>query len=118
MCDTPTRIRTWVLTFGATYAVILFLTRWARENWSDEGILVLSAISGISGVSAITLSLSDAQGTDPLLAARGILLASATTTVVKCGFVLTLGAPRYRRWTVVGLAAMAATATAMAFLGW
>lgn len=103
--ENPLRLGS-VLSFGLLYAVVNLLTYWARDRFSEDGVLLFAGVSGISGTSAITLSLCTFD--DTTVAARGILLASFVTTVVKAVFVAFLGAPRYRVWTIAGLLTMAA----------
>jgi uncharacterized membrane protein (DUF4010 family) len=76
------------LKFGALLALILMLSEGMKEWFGDEGIYALSVISGLMDVDAITLSLSrmSTEGLEYEVAAMGIILASATNTMVK-GFI-------------------------------
>jgi len=76
------------LKFGALLALILLLSEGMAEWFGDEGIYALSVISGLMDVDAITLSLSrmSTEGLEYEVAAMGIILASATNTMVK-GFI-------------------------------
>ncbi|MFP4516573.1 MAG: MgtC/SapB family protein [Desulfovibrionales bacterium] len=73
------------LQFSALLAVILLLSEAMKEWFGNQGVYVLSVISGLMDVDAITLSLS--RSADKDLAAEvatvGIVLASATNTIVK-----------------------------------
>ena len=76
------------LKFGALLGLILMLSEGMKEWFGDEGIYALSVISGLMDVDAITLSLSrmSREGLSNEVAAMGIILASATNTMVK-GFI-------------------------------
>ncbi|MGE3166473.1 MAG: MgtC/SapB family protein [Planctomycetota bacterium] len=104
-----------VLSFGLLLGVVSCFVLGAQLRFGYGGLLVLSAISGTAGLSAITLAL--AGFADPELAARGILLACVTTTLVKAGIVAVLGAPGYRAWTLTCLLGVALVA-ALGATGW
>lgn len=99
-----------VLSVGLVLGVVSFLVVGAQEHFGDSGLLVISALSGTAGLSAITLALSGLA--DPELAARGILLACVATTLVKAGVVAVLGASGYRIWTFNCLLVIALIAAA------
>lgn len=75
------------LKFGGLLALILLLSEGAKELFGDEGIYLLSVASGLMDVDAITLSLSRLAREDLSgdVAVNGIVLASATNTLVKGG---------------------------------
>ncbi len=85
--DNPFKL-TMAIKFGLLLAIIMFLSAAMLNLFGDRGIYVLSVISGLMDVDAITLSLSrlalDELSHD--VAVMGIVLASATNTVVK-GFI-------------------------------
>lgn len=74
--------------FGLLLALILLLSESVKEWFGDEGIYVLSVASGLMDVDAITVSLSRMAQNDlrAEAASMGIILASATNTLVK-GFI-------------------------------
>ncbi|WP_340105192.1 MgtC/SapB family protein [Rhodohalobacter sp. 8-1] len=76
------------LRFGVLLALILLLSEAVKEWFGDEGIYLLSVASGLMDVDAITVSLSKMAQNDlsAEVASLGIVLASATNTVVK-GFI-------------------------------
>ncbi|QEL64894.1 hypothetical protein OTERR_14180 [Oryzomicrobium terrae] len=51
----PTEIRT-ALTFGAIYAVVLFLSAWLADIAGSRGLYLVALASGLTDVDAITLS--------------------------------------------------------------
>ena len=73
------------LRFGALLAVILLLSEGAKSWFGDEGIYLLSVASGLMDVDAITVSLSRMSQNElnAEVASMGIVLASATNTLVK-----------------------------------
>ena len=76
------------LRFGALLALILLLSEAVKEWFGNEGIYYLSVASGLMDVDAITVSLSKMAHNDlsDEVASMGIVLASATNTIVK-GFI-------------------------------
>lgn len=71
--------------FAVLLAVILLLAEAMKGWFGDEGIYVLSVVSGLMDVDAITLSLSKmAKGElSEQVAVTGIILAAATNTIIK-----------------------------------
>ncbi len=107
------------LTFGLIYTVILLVANLARLHFGSTGLYLSAIASGVADVDAITLSmaeLSRAGSVDPALAARAIVLAAATNTVVKGAIVLATGAMALRRAILPGLTLTVVTAVAVAFL--
>jgi uncharacterized membrane protein (DUF4010 family) len=108
------------LKFGLLFAAILLLARIAELYWSNTGILLSSAISGIADVDAITVSLSqlslqsDRLSTE--IAARAIVLATMVNTGVKAGVVLSTGTATLRRSILLGAILIAVTGMTVVFL--
>ncbi len=73
------------LKFGAMLAVILVLSEAMKTRFGNEGVYILSVVSGLMDVDAITLSLSKLAHTDlsPDVATLGIIIASIMNTLVK-----------------------------------
>jgi len=108
------------LTFGLIYAVILLAANTARLYFGNTGIYLSSIASGLADVDAITLSLSDlSRNTRELdldTAARGIVLAAVSNTLVKGAIVLAMGSMALRKVILPGLLATLATAAGVVFL--
>jgi uncharacterized membrane protein (DUF4010 family) len=106
--------------FGLIYAAILLFSKAAQTYLGDTGIYLSSVVAGLTDVDAITLSmaeLSQATGSvDLSTAARAIVLAAMSNTVVKGGIVLTSGAPALRRALLPGFILILVTAISVAFL--
>jgi len=79
------------LRFGLLLALILLLSEAVKELFGDEGIYLLSVASGLMDVDAITVSLSRMAKNDlsAEVASMGIVLASATNTLIK-GFIFAI----------------------------
>lgn len=108
------------LTFGLIYMAILLATNLARIYFGDKGIYLSSIVSGLADVDAITLSMAelsrDPDNIDHATAARAIVLAAASNTVVKAGIVLTTGSAALRRFILPGLLLTLTTAISVVFL--
>ncbi len=70
---------------GLLLAAMLLLSAAAKTWFGDQGIYVLALVSGLMDVDAITLSLAHSAQSDLAgdVAARGILLACTTNTLIK-----------------------------------
>jgi uncharacterized membrane protein (DUF4010 family) len=108
------------LTFGAIYMVILLVANVAHIHFGDTGLYVSSIVSGLADVDAITLSMAELSQSggdlDRDTAARAIVLAAASNTLVKGGIVLVTGAAALRRVILPGLLLTLGTAIAVVFL--
>ena len=84
------------LQFGALYGVIIFVSKALIERVSTSSLYVVGAVSGINDVDAISLSTANlvADGLDPVVGAKVVLLAVAVNTVVKAAIVIALGSRR------------------------
>ncbi|QGM21553.1 DUF4010 domain-containing protein [Spiribacter sp. 2438] len=103
------------LRFGVFLVGIVLLAEAFRRWAGDAGIYLLAAISGLSDVDAITLSLGRMAGGDltPEVAARGIVLAAIANTLVKLGLAVVIARGQMGR-----LLALALGAVALVGLGW
>jgi uncharacterized membrane protein (DUF4010 family) len=100
------------LVFGALYMVILLVVSYANENLGESGILISSAIAGISDIDAITISVAKLSG-NPLsisLAGMAILIASISNTLIKLGIGIYAGSPDLRRHLYLGYGVVFAAA--------
>ncbi len=81
------------LVFGALLALIMLLSHALSDWFGNTGVLMLSAVSGMTDVDAISLALGR-QSTQYLsltTAALGIIIAASVNTMVKMGMVMALG---------------------------
>ncbi|WP_343290923.1 MgtC/SapB family protein [Vibrio harveyi] len=81
------------LFFGVVLAVIMLLSHALSDLFGNAGVLILSALSGITDVDAISLALGrhSTQTLSVETAALGILIAASVNTVVKMGMVVAIG---------------------------
>jgi uncharacterized membrane protein (DUF4010 family) len=84
------------LGFGALLMVILVLGKALQDWFGDAGLLALAAISGITDVDAITLSLSRMSDGDVTMriCATGIVIAGAVNSMAKTGLAAIIGGRR------------------------
>lgn len=109
------------LVFGFFYAVIMLVANTAQLYFGNTGIYVSSIVSGLADVDAITLSMAELsrQGgrVELSTAARAIVIAAVSNTLLKGGFVLVAGSPSLRRVIIPGLLlAVAATVGSVFFI--
>ncbi|MEI8078336.1 MAG: DUF4010 domain-containing protein [bacterium] len=102
--------------FALLYGLINVLVK-AAATWSaGSGLLVISALSGMTDMDAIALSVANNVRTNALTSAQGaqaILVAAISNTLVKGGMALAIGSPRLRRIIalILGLTALIGAGT-------
>ncbi|MBR9788713.1 MAG: MgtC/SapB family protein [Vibrionaceae bacterium] len=84
------------LFFGVVLAVIMLLSHALSDWFGEAGVLLLSAVSGITDVDAISLALGrqSIQHLSVTTAALGIIIAASVNTIVKMVMVMALGERR------------------------
>lgn len=100
----PAQFKT-ALVFGLLYGVILFLVAFAREHFGNQGLYVVSIISGLTDVDAITLSLSHMIKSGHIVTEAGwrlILLAAISNLFFKGLMALTIGSGKLIKWMGIG----------------
>ena len=99
----PLNIRDAVF-FGLIYTAILILVSYASNNYGDKGIYISSAISALTDIDAITISMSKLGGytVEFLTAQNAILLATLTNTIVKIGLTLWFGSKQLKKYILIG----------------
>lgn len=104
--------------FGLLFGAILFLSKAANVHTGEAGIYLSSIIAGITSVDAATLSLADLAGEylDNMTAARGIVLACASNTLVKAGIILLMASPAVGKRALPVFLLIGAAAVASVFL--
>ncbi len=107
------------ITFGLLYGLILLISRAAQLYFGNTGIYLSSILSGLADVDAITLSMSELSNSGSLaygVAARAIVLATMSNTVVKGSIVLTSGSKALRRAFLPGFMLILVTGVGLSFL--
>ena len=100
------------LKFAAVFALVLAFLKLAQVYLSSHGVYLISFLSGLAEMDAITVSLSQLAGTSlPLeIAARGIIIGVVANIATKTGIVLFFGEHAFSKIvaTVFGLLVVAA----------
>ena len=108
------------LAFGALYAAILVGSKAAEMYLGTTGLYASAVASGLADVDAVTLTMAELSrpggSVSVETAARAVVLAAASNTVVKGGIVLAIGASAMRRAILPGVAAILAAMLAVAFV--
>lgn len=92
------------LTFGLLYALILLLVAFAQDEFGNRGLVIVSVISGLTDVDAITLSLSQMIKEDNLSVEKGwrlILLASLSNLLFKGILASFIGTGKLTKWLII-----------------
>lgn len=103
------------LAFAALFVVFTVVTALVRTNFGDSGLLVLSALIGLSDITPVVLSLVDDAGVTPTLIAA-IMIAMMTNTMAKGIYFSTL-AVDVRRATLIRFGIWAALHVPLIFIG-
>ncbi|PKV50626.1 uncharacterized membrane protein (DUF4010 family) [Aquimarina sp. MAR_2010_214] len=90
--------------FGVIYAGILILVSYANSEYGAKGIYVSSAISALTDIDAITISVTKLAGEtiDFLAAQNTILIATLANTIVKIGIALWAGSKILKKYILIG----------------
>lgn len=101
--DAPLNIKDTVF-FGFLYTGILMIVSYASCEYGTKGINFSSAISALTDIDAITISVSKLGGKSInfLTAQNAILLATLANTIVKIGIALYLGSNQIKRYIILG----------------
>lgn len=96
--------------FGAMYTGILFLIHFIREYAGAQGVYLAGALSGLTDVDAISISMSQMAG-NPVawdIAQSTVVLATLSNSIVKYSMSLLWGNSSLRRATSLGFGAIIA----------
>lgn len=94
--ENPTQMKS-ALVFAGMYAMVLVALAAAKAHLGTNALYVVSAISGLTDMDAITISTANMANRDPAILAEGwrlILVASMTNLIFKAGMVGILGGKR------------------------
>ncbi|PPK88234.1 uncharacterized membrane protein (DUF4010 family) [Neolewinella xylanilytica] len=117
--ENPAQLKA-ALIFGALYAIIIFAVAAVEDYFGQRGLFVVSLISGLTDVDAITLSLSNTIKDGGLTAERGwslILLAALSNMVFKAGLAVFLGSRNLSKY-VLGATGLTIAAGALVLWLW
>ncbi len=102
--EDPSQLKA-AIVFGLLYAVVLFALALAKERFGDQGLYVVSVLSGLTDMDAITLSTAQLMKKGQLgvdMGWRMILVGALSNLAFKAGAVAVLG---HRKMTVRVVAA-------------
>lgn len=90
--------------FGIFYIGILLLVSYANHTYGTKGIYFSSAISALTDIDAIAISVSKLGGEtmNLLTAQNAILLATLSNTIVKIGIALWMGSRKLKKYVLIG----------------
>ncbi len=96
------------LVFGLIYTVILLVVSYANDQLGEKGMLLSSAIAGLSDIDAITISVSKLAGSSLGLsiAANALIIAAISNTLVKMGIGIWAGSRKLRKYLYIGYGAI------------
>jgi uncharacterized membrane protein (DUF4010 family) len=95
--------------FAAIFTAVLLVVKVAQQTLPPRSIYVVAALAGLADVDAIALSMAESAKTgNASVAVNAIVVAALSNTVVKCGMVMTLGAPALKPPVVAATAAILA----------
>ena len=88
--------------FGLLLTLIMLVTKGMYEWLGTKGLYLTAAISGISDVDAITMSLAKLAhgGANDLAASRGIVIAALVNTLFKGGIAIVIGGRAVARYVL------------------
>ncbi|BAO54511.1 MgtC/SapB family protein [Nonlabens marinus] len=92
------------LTFGLLYGLILLAVAFAKTELGNDALYVVSVVSGLTDVDAITLSLSQLMKKGSLETSLGwqlIILAGLSNMLFKGIMAVTIGGKTLARWIVI-----------------
>ncbi|HEU4860148.1 MAG TPA: MgtC/SapB family protein [Chitinophagaceae bacterium] len=92
------------LIFALLYGAISFTSAAVKDNFGDQALYIVSIISGLTDLDAITLStakMSEQNGLEPGLGWRLILVATLSNLVFKAGMAMVMGNRKLGR--IVGI---------------
>jgi len=110
----PADLKT-AFTFAALYLVVLLAVAYAKDRTGTRGLYVIGAVSGLTDVDAITLSVARLTGSGQIDSAQGwrlIVVAVLSNLAFKGVMAALLGDGRLRRWIALlfGLQVLAGAA--------
>lgn len=105
--------------FGLAFGVITFAAKAAQVYLGEAGLYLAGAVAGLTDVDAIALSMANLARSDPAnasAAARTVVIAVLSNTLVKGGMAMFLGSAELRRAMAPAVAVILAAGAAGAFL--
>ncbi len=116
--ENPAELKS-ALIFGLLYGLIIWAVAASQAHWGESGLAVVSFLSGLTDMDAITLSLANSVNQRRLYPSEGsryILLATASNTLFKGALATLIGGSTLGRKLAIPFGALVATALSLAFL--
>ncbi len=116
----PLRLPT-AITFALAFVVVLIVVQWANEAFGEAGVYVASALSGVTDVDAITLSVSELASNSqlqPQVAGFAVVLAALVNTVAKAVMAWSLGSGELRKTILRGFSIVVLTGLVSSLIIW
>jgi uncharacterized membrane protein (DUF4010 family) len=104
--------------FGLLYAAIVLMTRFISVVAGDSGVYIVSVLSGMTDVDAITLTMSNLSKQDPSKlnqAAVAVTLAAFSNTMMKGIMAFAIGSGNFRKGIAAGFAVIITAGCAALF---
>lgn len=98
------------VTFGLLYGLVLLAVSAGKHYFGNEGVYIVSFVSGLTDVDAITLSSARLAKTgvlEPQQACNSIVIATVANLAFKLALTHFIGTSRLSRWAALGFGAMA-----------
>lgn len=105
--------------FGLLFGVFIFAAKAAEVYLGDAGLYLAGALAGITDVDAISLSMANLSASNPAglgTAARTVVIAVMSNTLVKSAMIVLAAAPTLRRVMLPSIGLLLAAGAAGAFL--
>jgi len=105
--------------FGLLFGVVIFAAKAAEVYLGDAGLYLAGALAGLSDVDAISLSMANLAAANPAnsgVAARTVIIAVLSNTLVKSGMIVSLAAPSLRKVMLPSTGLLLVAGAAAAFL--
>ncbi len=105
------------LQFGVVFAIVLLISRAAQVYLGDTGVYLSSAVGGLAGLDAVTLSMAKLanNGLSEEIAMRSVTLGAAANMLFKGGLAVAIGRGAVRR-QILPLFVLAAVASVVVAL--
>jgi uncharacterized membrane protein (DUF4010 family) len=90
--------------FGLLFGIVTIVAKAAQTYLGATGLYLAGAVAGLTDVDAISLSMANLAKTNPenlIIAARTIVIAVVSNTLVKAGMAAFMGTPALRRTIVL-----------------
>jgi len=97
------------LQFGLLFAALLLISKFANQNFGEEGLYVTAFISGVMDVDAITVSMANLNKSgeiSALTASIAVTIAAMTNTLSKGLIVFAFGSKKVGRRVLLGMTLM------------